>query len=983
MRLFLSLLLVYALVGLPALAQQRNAEYWHVSDVKDPGTGKFSYCAVESGFDNGLYLAFARNRELNTNIIVSFPDHRLEAHSKYRMLVGIDTFPVRDVVGFSADGSTLVVPLQHDRKILEWLNKGKLLELKGPQDAVRFSLDGASAALRQLQACVETGLKTETQQSGGAPAARPQVAEGPLASATVPGGDDMVEPLPLPSQPAGSAPAAGRVPGAEEAESAPPEPTELRKPAAPEPPASAAALEGMATPARPSTAATPVSSGDARSGPSANRPPAASPSELVAQADTAPPPAAIGQPDAGQTSTATPPAQVSSGNLPGRVPVTHTDALPPSGADDVRPGHIPVRHTDALAPEAPQTVPPGHVPVRRTDAATEVAPPSGRLAAPRGTVQVSAAQAQTAAAQPSAPSDTDKQAAADALAALRARLQAKLDAEAKVKADAEAKAAAQAKADADEKAARQARDEADAKAGAQAKADADAKAQAQAKADADAKAAAEAKADANSRAAAQARADADAKAAAQARIEADARAVAQAKADADAKAAAQAKADAEARAAAQAKAEADARAAAQAKQDAADRAAQQAKLYAEVKAAEQKRLDAAAKAESDAKAAQEAKQVAQAKADAAARAVQAQARADARAAAQAKAEADARAAAQARVDADARVAAQAKADADARATAQAKADIAAQAAAQARIDEEAKAVAQAKAAADARAAPAKADMDARNAAQAGLATPPRAPAATGQMAMVLDQPVTSSPATASFQPLPSPPPARLPAAATSSAATITIPFRPGATTMPVRGEAVLASSASPLPTEPAPRVQVAELDQPSQSTQPQPKISGASIPLGTQFTIAEQGRAAAVPLGSLLQQAGVAVAASPGRASSSYSWEKGSIMGSAAETRSAKPFVDAMLDDLDRREKNCKGQFSSSIGAPTESGGVTYSEVATGCGAGQGTAGVILYYQRGNRFGAIAQETSSPSREAATKFRDQIEGELQSSGASP
>jgi hypothetical protein len=214
MRRFLTLILVLAL-GLSSLgaaaaagAEPHNSELWHLTTVTDPTNHKFTYCAVESIFDNHFSLAFARNRDLNTNIVVTFPDKRLTDHTKFRMSVLIAPNPPREFVGFSANPETLVIPLQHDRTVVQWLQKGKLLELQGPEDAIKFALDGADDALHKLQLCVESNVKAETANAGGKPEARPQVAPVPVAADTAPAADQaiadqsMVEPLPLPGQPA-------------------------------------------------------------------------------------------------------------------------------------------------------------------------------------------------------------------------------------------------------------------------------------------------------------------------------------------------------------------------------------------------------------------------------------------------------------------------------------------------------------------------------------------------------------------------------------------------------------------------------------------------------------------------------------------------------------------------------------------------------------------------------------------------------------
>ena len=237
-RLIMLIALIAGLPAAPLIAAEHSNELWHETRITDTTSGKFNYCAVESGFDNGLYLAFARNRDFNTNIVISFPDKRLQDHTKYRMMVGIDANPIRDLMGFAADPSILVIPLQHDRKILEWLRTGKLLDVKGPQDAVKFSLDGAAEAFKKLQQCVEQSLKDETQ--GVKPQAAP--VPGDVARPV----SEMVMPLPLPASKAVGSPSVDATVAKAIAEpvteaSAPPSPAPLVQPAPVLPPPAAPA----------------------------------------------------------------------------------------------------------------------------------------------------------------------------------------------------------------------------------------------------------------------------------------------------------------------------------------------------------------------------------------------------------------------------------------------------------------------------------------------------------------------------------------------------------------------------------------------------------------------------------------------------------------------------------------------------------------------------------------------------------------------
>ncbi len=338
----LTLMLIMASGLSSASAVEHSPELWHVTHVTDPTSGKFNYCAIESSFDNGLYLAFARNREFNTNIVVSFPDKRLQDHAKYQMTVAIDQNPPREMMGFAADPTILVVPLQHDRVILGWLQKGKLLDLKGPQDSVKFALDGASDAFRKLQQCVEKSLKDETVQGTTPSHVTPESADVAHVAAS-----DTVEPLPLPAgssdehttaaAPVPTAPASAK----SEAASAPTVPTEEASAAEPSPPAPVKPVETTVAkapaPLQPSVEVASAQAAPAPLAPApapvAEKPPAPLPPPPTVAAAESPmtPPQ---QPAAEQSGiTIGTPGQTIAGSAPVRAQTAAPAAVPPPVAE--------------------------------------------------------------------------------------------------------------------------------------------------------------------------------------------------------------------------------------------------------------------------------------------------------------------------------------------------------------------------------------------------------------------------------------------------------------------------------------------------------------------------------------------------------------------------------------------------------------------------------------------------------------------------
>lgn len=138
---------------------------WNVVSIVDEETGAFSYCSVENRFDNGLSLAIARNPQGRTNIAVGFGAPRLETGARYELQVRIDDRIDRDITGFAAEPGVLVVPLGEDEAIYRALGGGARLFIKGPNDAVAFSLVDSADALRVLAECVAEGAGRAATQN--------------------------------------------------------------------------------------------------------------------------------------------------------------------------------------------------------------------------------------------------------------------------------------------------------------------------------------------------------------------------------------------------------------------------------------------------------------------------------------------------------------------------------------------------------------------------------------------------------------------------------------------------------------------------------------------------------------------------------------------------------------------------------------------------------------------------------------------------
>ena len=135
---------------------------WTSVSIVNDRTGAFAYCAVETNYDNGLSLAFARNPMDQVNIAVGFADERLSDSFEYAMVLRVDLGQERTALGFAPEPNVLVMPIGKDEAFYEALQNGKRLAMEGPTDAVMFSLQGTKRALDELRACVMRGVRDET-----------------------------------------------------------------------------------------------------------------------------------------------------------------------------------------------------------------------------------------------------------------------------------------------------------------------------------------------------------------------------------------------------------------------------------------------------------------------------------------------------------------------------------------------------------------------------------------------------------------------------------------------------------------------------------------------------------------------------------------------------------------------------------------------------------------------------------------------------
>jgi hypothetical protein len=131
-----------------------------------------------------------------------------------------------------------------------------------------------------------------------------------------------------------------------------------------------------------------------------------------------------------------------------------------------------------------------------------------------------------------------------------------------------------------------------------------------------------------------------------------------------------------------------------------------------------------------------------------------------------------------------------------------------------------------------------------------------------------------------------------------------------------------------------------------------------------------------IGLASLLANAGIAPQSHPATPGQGpfYTWSQNGIIGSGMEVPSSGELDAFVLDDVDRRARQCKGKFTPSVAAAGGSeDGVRVSEGTASCTRGTMSSNeTLLYYQAAGRMGVIALETPTENQANAIALRDQL-----------
>ncbi len=194
----------------PALQVTRPIYAWKTESDTNKKTGQFNHCLVKNMYDNGTVLMVAENHEGVKRLALNFPQDKMTAGEHYDLTLQVDkrdVFPV-EAVAISPQILTIGIP----DALPDQMRKGQAIYLRGPNDEVVYTLDGADGAITALQDCMLTqkGHATTLQTADATEAT--QKAALPTLTDSENDPKAPVEPLKIPEAKAELAPVTTPVP---------------------------------------------------------------------------------------------------------------------------------------------------------------------------------------------------------------------------------------------------------------------------------------------------------------------------------------------------------------------------------------------------------------------------------------------------------------------------------------------------------------------------------------------------------------------------------------------------------------------------------------------------------------------------------------------------------------------------------------------------------------------------------------------------
>lgn len=121
--------------------------------------GGFSFCKVESRFEQGHLLLIARNQPGEINLGLGIPGATLPPGQKWKVTLTIDGKAKREREAVAPQGDLLVISQGKDDEFYTALMGGSVLRIQSDTDNVAFELKGTKKLLGDLKTCADTSGK--------------------------------------------------------------------------------------------------------------------------------------------------------------------------------------------------------------------------------------------------------------------------------------------------------------------------------------------------------------------------------------------------------------------------------------------------------------------------------------------------------------------------------------------------------------------------------------------------------------------------------------------------------------------------------------------------------------------------------------------------------------------------------------------------------------------------------------------------------
>lgn len=160
---------------------QRTIQGWTL-DARDlPGKG-FSHCTIFARYRGGIMMIFSLSAQRRWNVGWLYPSWNLRPGQQIHLRYSIDGSPPAEFAATAKNKTLVAAELPANAGLFETMRQGRQMTLYAPGGQLGLSLDGTSAALAELNACVDRFTRP-----GSAPAPLPAAPAMPGPQVSVPG----------------------------------------------------------------------------------------------------------------------------------------------------------------------------------------------------------------------------------------------------------------------------------------------------------------------------------------------------------------------------------------------------------------------------------------------------------------------------------------------------------------------------------------------------------------------------------------------------------------------------------------------------------------------------------------------------------------------------------------------------------------------------------------------------------------------------